>query len=231
MLQCLVYCCRIQPRLTPADVASLIDLLHHLVLRTRGTPDPTSVLIVPPFKQADALWSFQFSGSRAKMRHVMVVVKVVVLEIWPAGSRRALCWWRLSPRCCQRRSLELWTMKLTTSCWVSFRDPTMPNVLLTGIIRVGCCLKYSLHDVSMNNALQVSLRQSRRWQSGWTALLFRVKDSWLWPGWHGAFCLPNMAQPLQGVSPAVTLHRGRTLSLENTSASNAVAILLWTPFI
>ncbi len=38
LLQCLVYACRIQPRLTPADVASLVDLLHHLMLRTRGYP-------------------------------------------------------------------------------------------------------------------------------------------------------------------------------------------------
>lgn len=57
------------------------------------------------------------------------------------------------------------------------------------------------HDLTLSHGLQVSLQQSQKWHSGWTALLFRGKDSWPWLGWHGACCLLSMAQPLQGVRP------------------------------
>jgi hypothetical protein len=36
LAQCLVYALRIQPRVTPGDVAALVDLLHHMVVRTKG---------------------------------------------------------------------------------------------------------------------------------------------------------------------------------------------------
>ena len=34
--QCLVYALHVQPRVLPADVEALVDLLHSLALRTRG---------------------------------------------------------------------------------------------------------------------------------------------------------------------------------------------------
>ena len=45
VLQCLVLACRMQPRVTPGDVIALVDLLHHMVLRTKGALRNFSVIV------------------------------------------------------------------------------------------------------------------------------------------------------------------------------------------
>ena len=92
MPQCLVYALHVQPRVLPADVEALVDLLHSLALRTRGASCTLSTKppqhLCPVLKglvmlSAGAPGAGTGAGDMAAQHHAAVVLLALLLALLP----------------------------------------------------------------------------------------------------------------------------------------------------